>query len=126
MKKSSKEYRIKVIQHLLKGNQIAKSGEVVTADKFINLQDSIDGGYVEEVESVEKLKTDNNADVDNDVDNDVDVEKTFEERVAELAKNSKKSLKAMAAEIDGFELVDGNKTALATQILGAQDAQNKE
>lgn len=43
------KYKIKVIQHLLKGNQIAKSGEVVDGSKFINLQESLNGKFIEEV-----------------------------------------------------------------------------
>lgn len=40
------KYKIKVIQHLLKGNQIASSGDIVDESKFINLKASIDGGFV--------------------------------------------------------------------------------
>lgn len=47
------KYKILVIQHLLKGNQIAKSEEIVDGSKFINLQDSINGGYVKEFEESE-------------------------------------------------------------------------
>lgn len=46
-----KEYRVKVIQHLIKGNKVAKSGDVLTEDKFINLKESLDGGYVELVKA---------------------------------------------------------------------------
>ena len=50
------KYRIKVIQHLLKGNKIAKSGDVVDGSQFINLQASLDGKYVEEVKDKEGKK----------------------------------------------------------------------
>lgn len=52
----AKKYRIKVIQHLLKNNKIAKSGDVVDGTAFINLQASLDGGYVEEVNGKEASK----------------------------------------------------------------------
>lgn len=41
-------YKIKVIKHLLKGNKIAVSGDVVDGSQFINLQASLDGKYCEE------------------------------------------------------------------------------
>jgi len=50
------KYKIKVIQHLLKGNRIAKSGEVVDGSQFINLQASLDGGYIEEFKDKEDKK----------------------------------------------------------------------
>lgn len=43
-------YKILVIQHLLKGNNIAKSGDIVDGSKFINLQESLDGGFIELVD----------------------------------------------------------------------------
>lgn len=52
-----KEYRVKVIQHLVKGNKIAKSGDVLTEDKFINVKSSLDGGYIEEVKAKAQAKT---------------------------------------------------------------------
>jgi hypothetical protein len=45
---NNKKYQITVIKHLLKNNQIAKSGDVVLGSKFINLQQSLDGGYCKE------------------------------------------------------------------------------
>ena len=44
------KFKIKVIQHLLKGNKIAKSGDVVDGEEFVNLKDSLKGGYCEEVD----------------------------------------------------------------------------
>lgn len=44
------KFRIKVIQHLLKGNKIAKSGEIVDGKEFIDLQASLNGGYCEEAD----------------------------------------------------------------------------
>ena len=52
-----KKYKVKVIQHLVKGNKIAKSGDVLTEDKFINVKDSLSGGYIEEVKEETKPKT---------------------------------------------------------------------
>ena len=51
------KYKVKVIQHLVKGNKIAKSGDVLTEDKFINVKDSLSGGYIEEVKEETKAKT---------------------------------------------------------------------
>jgi len=48
------KFKILVIQHLLKGNGIAKSGEIVDGSRFINLQESLDGKFVVEVEAEEK------------------------------------------------------------------------
>jgi hypothetical protein len=55
------KYKIKVIQHLLKGNKTAKSGEIVDGSQFINLQASLDGNYIEEFEE----KKDKQVDTDN-------------------------------------------------------------
>ena len=44
------KFKIKVIQHLLKGNKIAKSGDIVDASEFIDLENSLKGGYCEEVD----------------------------------------------------------------------------
>lgn len=41
------KYKIKVIQHLLKNNQIAKSGEIVDASQLINPYESEQNGFVE-------------------------------------------------------------------------------
>lgn len=57
----AKLFKILVIQHLLKGNQIAKSGEEIDGSKFINLQESLDGGFIEEV-SEKKDKKDESKD----------------------------------------------------------------
>jgi|TARA_R110000782_G_scaffold180865_1_gene271310 hypothetical protein len=46
------KYKILVIQHLLKNNKIAKSNDIVDGALFINLQDSLNGKYVEEVVEV--------------------------------------------------------------------------
>ena len=51
-----KKYKVKVIQHLIKGNKIAKSGDVLTEDKFINVKESLGGGYIEEVKAEAKAK----------------------------------------------------------------------
>lgn len=48
-----KKYKILVIQHLLKNNELANSGEEVDGAKFINLQHSLDGGYCELVKEPE-------------------------------------------------------------------------
>ena len=56
MAEAKKKYKVKVIQHLIKGNQIAKSGDVLTEDKFIDVQDSLKGGFIELVE-VKATKT---------------------------------------------------------------------
>jgi len=50
------KYKIKVIQHLLKGNKIGKSGEIIDGSQFINLQASLDGGYVVEVKDEKTSK----------------------------------------------------------------------
>lgn len=52
-----KKYKVKVIQHLVKGNKIAKSGDVLTEDKFIDIKASLDGGYIEEVKAKAQAKT---------------------------------------------------------------------
>jgi hypothetical protein len=52
------KYRIKVIQHLIKGNKIAKSGDVIDGSQFINLQESIDGKFVELVKKENSKKVD--------------------------------------------------------------------
>lgn len=49
-----KKYKIIVIQHPLKGNKIAKSGDIVKGSEFINLQDSIKGKFCEEVKAETK------------------------------------------------------------------------
>lgn len=46
-----KYFKILVIQVLLKNNHLAKSGDVVKGDKFINLQESLDGKYIEECDA---------------------------------------------------------------------------
>ena len=56
------KYKILVIQHLLKNNIIAKSGDIVDGTKFVNLQDSLDGKYCEAYDAesgddIDELKT---------------------------------------------------------------------
>jgi len=52
----AKKYKVKVIQHLIKGNKIAKSGDVLSEDKFIDVKDSLDGGFIEEAKAKAKAK----------------------------------------------------------------------
>lgn len=54
MAESKKKYKVKVIQHLIKGNKIAKSGDVLTEDKFIDVKASLNGGYIEEVKEAKE------------------------------------------------------------------------
>ena len=49
-----KLYKIKVIAVSLKGNKIGKSGDVVKGSEFINLEDSVKGGFCEEVKAESK------------------------------------------------------------------------
>lgn len=51
-----KKYKIKVFKHLLKSNQIAVKGEVVNESKFVNLKESLKGGFAEEVKDEKKAK----------------------------------------------------------------------
>lgn len=48
---AKKYFKIVPIKHLLKNNRTAKSGEVIEAGAFINLQDSLDRGFCKEVKA---------------------------------------------------------------------------
>ena len=54
MAKEVKKYKVKVIQHMIKGNKIAKSGDVLTEDKFIDVKESLKGKYIELVEETKE------------------------------------------------------------------------
>mgnify|MGYP005990890711 CR=1 FL=1 len=41
------KYKVLVIQHLLKNNKIAKSGDIVYGSQLPNEKSSLKGGYVE-------------------------------------------------------------------------------
>ncbi len=41
------KYKIKCIAHSLKNNKIAKSGDIVDENAFVDLQESLKGGYCE-------------------------------------------------------------------------------
>jgi len=49
-----KQYKIKVFKHLLANNKIAVKGEIVNESKFVNLAESLKGGFVEEVKKEKK------------------------------------------------------------------------
>ena len=51
-----KQYKIKTFKHLLANNKIAVKGEIVNESKFVNVTESLKGGFVEEV----KKETKNN------------------------------------------------------------------
>lgn len=52
------KYKVKVIGHMIKGNKIAKSGDIVDESQLINKDHSIDGGYVVAYEDEKpKVKT---------------------------------------------------------------------
>lgn len=59
---SKKDYKIIPIQHLLKGNKIAKSGDIVKGSQFINLQDSLDRGFCKEVKNTKSKEEVSKAD----------------------------------------------------------------
>lgn len=48
------KYKIKVIQHCLKNNKIAVSGDIVDGSQLPDLDSSIKGGYVELVKGSKK------------------------------------------------------------------------
>lgn len=48
------KYKVLVIQHLLKNNKIAKSGDIVDGKNLPNEKASLKGGYVELVKEVKK------------------------------------------------------------------------
>lgn len=52
------KYKIIPIQHLLRNNQIAKSGQIVDGKLFVNLQDSLDRGFCKLVKDKKKKKKD--------------------------------------------------------------------
>ena len=49
------KYKIKVFKHLLKNNKIAKQGDIVDGVKFVNLEDSLKGGFVEKVDELKGM-----------------------------------------------------------------------
>lgn len=51
---TDKSYRIKAIAVSLKGNKIGKAGDIVKGSEFINLSDSLEGGFCVEVKAETK------------------------------------------------------------------------
>ena len=49
-----KQYKIKTFKHLLANNKIAVKGEIVNESKFVNVAESLKGGFVEEVKKEPK------------------------------------------------------------------------
>jgi len=49
-----KQYKIKTFKHLLANNKIAVKGEIVNESKFVNVTESLKGGFVEEVKKEPK------------------------------------------------------------------------
>ena len=51
-----KQYRIKTFKHLLASNKLAVKGDIVNESKFVNISESLKGGFVEEVKVEKKPK----------------------------------------------------------------------
>jgi hypothetical protein len=50
----TKYYKIVPIKHLLKNNQTAKAGDIVSGNSFVNLQDSLERGFCKETKETPK------------------------------------------------------------------------
>ena len=49
------KYKIKVFKHLLKNNKIAKKDDIVEGVKFVNLEESLKGGFIEKVDELKGM-----------------------------------------------------------------------
>lgn len=75
-----RQFKVKVIQHLLKNNKLAQSGDIVDETKFINLQHSLDGKYVEEVFGDDTAKADKSKDKSKSKDKDKTKDKSKDKK----------------------------------------------
>lgn len=120
------KYRIKVIQHLLKNNKIGKAGEEYGKGAFINLQASLDGGFVEKVKdskSKDKNKDKNKGD-------EGAGENSEAQAIKVVKKLSKDDLKQYAIDNKFAFDESANKgkllQAVIRQIENGPDAQDEE
>lgn len=109
----AKKYKILPIQHLLKNNAIAKAGDVVSAGAFVNLQDSLDRGFCEEVESNED---------DNSGDELTETQKT----VKHLKTLNKEPLQTWGKENEYIVDEDLNKKKLLASLIEQVEADEEE
>lgn len=102
----------------MKGNYIAVKGEVVSADKFINLQYSLDGGFCEETKDPIGLPEKGVKTLDVDFEEVIGGEDATAESIIKHIKTlNKGDLKAWAEEND-FEVdEDLNKKNLLSSII---------
>ena len=126
-----RRFKILVIQHLLKNNSLAKSGDVVDENKFINLQDSMRGGYVEEVledEAVDKKSKDKSKEKKADkskekkadkieVEGNVETETELELELKKIKRLNKESLIAYATENKITIDAESNKLVILESII---------
>jgi hypothetical protein len=96
------KYKILVIKHLLIGNRMASSGDIVDESQFINLQTSVNGGYCVKVK---KDKKDN---------------KVEDTEVQNFKKMSKIELLAFAAENEIDIPNEANKPEILEIITNSQ------
>ena len=96
----AKKYKVIVIKVLLKNNELASSGDVVDGDKFIDLEQSLKGGYVEEVS-----------------DSKEEVEEIEEVKENPLLKMTKTELKEYATSKDLAVNLDSKKSELLAEII---------
>lgn len=96
------KYKILVIKHLLKNNQIAKSGDEVDGTQFVNLQASLDGNFCKKVDG----KTE-------DKDEDTELEK----EIKKIKKYKKDDLIIYAEENEVDFDDDDNKDVIFDKVV---------
>jgi hypothetical protein len=75
-----RKFKVLVIQHLLKNNKTAKSGDIIDETKFINLEDSLKGNYVVEVFEDNSEKADKSKDKSKSKDKDKTKDKSKDKK----------------------------------------------
>lgn len=105
-----KNYRIIPIKHLLKGNKIANSGDIVRGSSFINLQASLEAGICEETkESLSSSEDKKTASLNNQSNNNDPID---------ISSFSKKQLIAFAKE-NGYTLTSEVKKQGSEAIINS-------
>lgn len=97
---NKKQYKIIPIQHLLKGNKIAKAGDVVAGSQFINLQDSLDRGFCEEVKAKKEANTDDGGE------DEIDLSKLTKDQLLDFAETNEIELSEETKKAKKADIID--------------------
>jgi hypothetical protein len=120
--KQMAKYKIIPIKHLIKNNKMAQAGDIVDGSQFINLQQSLDGGYCKPV----KGKKDKKSKKDKNKDQGEAADFNLESEVKKVKKLKKDDLVSYAEENEIEVNADDNKDVILETIIAALEPKETE